>query len=163
MTIMEPGPVVVAPAPTTAPPAPNVQEPPLVVIHHRGPRRVRRPLVAASAAVVALAAAIALWSPWSGQHASRGPVLTPPPSYVQITGVSAHSVAFSWSAPMTDAPVVGYEITREGAFSDFVMPAETTYVATGLASGRSYHFEVIAVYEQSMSVPSVSLHATTSR
>lgn len=162
MTILEPGPpVVVSPAPAAPPVVVPPAEPELQVIHHRSRRRA--PLVGAAAAcLLAASVGIAAWSPWSTPTTSGGRAQTQPPSYVQLTAVTDHSVAFRWSSPLTDASVVGYEIVRNGVVGDLVAPVQSTYVATGLAAGRTYRFQVIAIYAHSMSVPSTSIVATTS-
>src|SRR5438270_11026281 len=161
MTILEPGPVVVAPAPAPTPSPPRIvgpaPEPELRVIR----RRRRAPMVVAAAAVLAIVAGVVVVSSWPGQSPAGPPAPTPPPTYARLSGVTATSVAFQWSAPLTDASVVGYEILRNGVVGDFLMPVQTSYDATGLATGRTYRFQVVAVYADSASTPSAPIVATT--
>ena len=160
MTVLDSTPLVVAPAPTPAPAPP----PPVVAPPTPAPpiaRRRSRPLLAAAASVVAAASAIVAWSPWSSPTGAGTSGVTAPPSYARLTSVSPHSIAFRWSPPLTDTSVVGYEIVRNGVLSDFVMPTQQTYVASGLAAGRQYRFEVVAIYAHSVSSPSALIFAST--
>ena len=161
MSIVDTDLVVLSPATAPTPPDVAPPEPPLRLVHKRRTRRSGFAGVALFAAIAGLAAAIAVWSPWSASTAPGAQAVTPAPSYVQVIGVTPTSIAFRWSPPMTDASVVAYEIVRNGVVADVVMPAESTYDATGLATGRSYRFQIIAVYDDAVSAPTAPIVALT--
>jgi hypothetical protein len=162
MTISETDLVIVTPAPPavqTPPPAPApaIEAPPRVIRR----RSRRRLFVAAAVAVAALAVAVAVWAPWSASSGAGAPAATSPPTYARLSSVTPTSIAFTWSPPFTDASVVGYEILRNGVVGEFVTPVQSSYNATGLATGRKYTFQVVAVYAHSISAPSAPIVATT--
>ena len=62
---------------------------------------------------------------------------------------------------MTTSPVVVYEILRNGAVAEVVMPVQTSYDAIGLRSGRTYRFQVVAVFADAVSAPTATVVVTT--
>ena len=161
MTILDAPPAVVAPAPPAAPthtPGPTSPPAPAPAADRR---RSRVPVVA-TAVLAAAALALGLWAPWSsGPALSDAPAQTDPPSYVQVAGTTPHSVVLHWNPPLTNEPVLGYVVIRNGMVGDLLMPVQQTYSVTGLAAGRTYQFEVVAVYAHALSKPSPAFLVTT--
>src|SRR5438309_3016089 len=140
MTILETQSVIVTPAPAPPlPPTASQGPPPAPPPPAR--QRSRRWSIGALAVMAAAGLATAVWSPWSST-APTTPERLAPPSYVRLVGVTPSMVVIRWSPPLTDSSVVGYEILRNGVVSDMVTPVQSTYNATGLATGRTYRFEV---------------------
>jgi hypothetical protein len=160
MTLLETQPIVVVGAPpeiVQAPPAPPAPTP--ASSTQRGRRRLPL-LLGIGATVLTIAGVLIAALPWSATPAARRADAVAPAT-VRVLAVTPTSVSFRWSDPMTASPVLAYEILRNGAVADVVMPMQMSYDATGLATGRTYRFQVVAVFGNSLSAPTAPIVVTT--
>ena len=122
-----------------------------------------------------LAAAVLGW-PATYASAAVTPVL-PPPTGLTATAADSSQITLSWTAPTPPSgyTVSGYAIyegTSSGAESSYGNSTSTSYTVTGLTSGTTYYFYVIAMTTQNClvlgcppalhSLPSSELSAATS-
>lgn len=170
MTIVETPLVVTAPPvdesmllvqPPTAAPVPK--EPIAPSEAPRSPRHKRqrphRVAVLGVILVVVTCGVAALLSVTASTAGPAGPVA--PPAHLQVTGATSHAISFRWEAPLTGAELLAYEVVRDGVVADVLMPVQSTYTASGLAAGRSFTFQIRAVYARALSAPSTAVAATS--
>jgi hypothetical protein len=145
-----------APAASWNPPAdhdPTTAQDPAVV----APRRRRRSVLLAMAAVGAAAGLIAgllAWAPWI------------PPPVLRPTGLvagpaTANSISFRWSRPPTGPLPDKYLILRDGAVAGSVAGTATSYLRVGLTPASIYQYRVVAVRGGKRSPQSAALPLST--
>jgi Fibronectin type III domain len=114
---------------------------------------------------------------WPATHASAAvaPPTLPPPTGLNATAADSAQITLSWTAPTppagyTVSDYAIYEGTSPGAESSYGNSTGTSYTVTGLTSGTTYYFYVIATASQNClvlgcpaihSLPSSELSAAT--
>lgn len=148
-----------APPPTpplmqTAPPVPPAGATPAAgAPHSRGRKFLWVWVGLGITTVVALVAALLVWSPWSAGAPPR-------PTGVTVSS-TAGTATITWAAAEGGTPVTQYLLLRDGEQIATVTGSSTSYVDEGLVPGSSYSYTVVAQGGDKQSPPSTAVVTTT--